>query len=401
MNLKTRILTGLIPINRFFIKKILTAVSAAVLASALLIVHVPGSSARSDANLSLLQPGMPLPELLIHHAFTPEQRHYLGLSTGFMGMFAPKQFTPADVSADVLVIEFFNAYCPTCQRQAPIMNEVFGRVNAVAGMRERVRFFGIGAGNIQREAEMFERRYAVPFPMFADPDFENYEAIGSPGATPLTIIVKQAGRELRIVSAHVGLIKDQDVLVREIRKALRVDFKELVPAAAEQSPDETPSARLDLPMSGKALQKKVLESMRNATSGDVAFKKVVRRTYPRSGEIFVATPEDEAYNPKIYAQVVSRAPTCDVCHGVHFILVFDAEGFIRYFEPLHLTKYGNVEWSTFNVDFMRRKIVGLSFLHPVEYDPSYDAVSTATMTSVIIFNSVQRLKRVLDEINGK
>ena len=50
---------------------------------------------------------------------------------------------------------------------------------------------------------------------------------------------------------------------------------------------------------------------------------------------------------------------------------------------------------------MRRKIVGLNVNHPLEYDPAYDAVSTATMTSVIIFNSVQRLQDVLDEINAK
>jgi len=386
-------------ISQFFIKKILTAANAAILVSVLLVTHVSAGGAASGVNLSLLQPGMPLPALLIEQEFTPEQRLYLGLRTGFMGMFAAEQFTPADVAADVLVIEFFNAYCNSCQRQAPIMNELYGRVNARPGMRERVRFFGIGAGNIQREAEMFARRYSVAFPMFADPGFENYELIGSPGATPLTLIVKKVGEDLRIFSAHVGLVRSSGVFMKDIRKALSADIEDLVPGASEQSDTAQTGGRLDFSISKQDLRKKVLESMRKATGNDVVFKKVVKRTYPRSGEIYVATPEDEGVVPTIYAQVIHRAPTCDLCHGVHFVLVFDAYGLLRYFEPLHLTKYGNVEWNSRDADFMRRKLIGLDARVPFEYDPSYDAVSTATMTSVIIFNSVQRLQDVLQEIN--
>jgi thiol-disulfide isomerase/thioredoxin len=389
--------------NRFFIRKIQAAAKAAfIIAAVLLIAPAPECRAASDANLSKLQPGMPLPALSIMGELTPEQRQYLGLRKGLLGMFAANEFIPADVDADVLVIEFFNVYCTSCQRQAPIMNELFQRVNSRAAMGNRVRFFGIGAGNTETEAAMFMRRYSVDFPLFADPDFFNYEAIGDPGATPLTLIVKKNGKDLRIVSAHAGLVKNPDFFMGEIQKALAGDPVTFAAQAKQAQPDTLATRpRIDLNMSAEEVQKRVLESMNKATDGALTFETVLKKTYPRSGDIYVATAVESGVAVNLYAQVVSRPPTCDVCHGVHFILVFDAEGLLSYFEPLHLTKYGNVKWSAYDIQHMQRKIIGLDVRQPFSYDPSVDSVTTATMTSVLIFNSVQRLRDVVREINGK
>ena len=403
MNMNAITPAGTRRISRFFIRNIQTAAKAAFISAAvLLIARAPECRAASDANMSKLQPGMPLPALSIMGELTPEQRQYLGLRKGLLGMFAAKEFTPADVDADVLVIEFFNIYCTSCQRQAPFMNELFQRVNSRGAMSKRVRFFGIGAGNTETEAAMFMRRYSVEFPMFADPDFFNYEAIGDPGATPLTLIVKKNGDDLRIVSAHAGLVKNVDFFMAEIQKALTGDPGTFAAGAKQAQPDTLARRpRIDLNMSAEEVQKKVLESMNMATNGAITFETVVKKTYPRSGDIYVATSVQSGVAINLYAQVVSRPPTCDVCHGVHFILVFDAEGLLSYFEPLYLTKYGNVKWSAYDTQHMQRKIIGLDVRHPFSYDPSVDSVTTATMTSVIIFNSVQRLRDVVREINGQ
>jgi len=390
-------------ISRFFIRKIPTAAKAALLiAAVLLIARAPECRAASDANISKLQPGMPLPALSIMGELTPEQRQYLGLRTGLLGMFAANEFTPSDVDADVLVIEFYNVYCTSCQRQAPTMNELFQRVNSREAMRNRVRFFGIGAGNTETEAAMFMRRYSIEFPMFADPDFFNYEAIGDPGATPLTLIVKKNGKDLRIVSAHAGLVKSVDFFMSEIQKALAGDPGAFAVEGKQTQPGTIAKGRrMDLNMSAEEVQKRVLESMRKATDGAITFETVLKKTYPRSGDIYVATSVQSGIAVNLYAQVVSRPPTCDVCHGVHFILVFDADGLLSYFESLHLTKYGNVKWSAYDIQHMQRKLSGLDVRQPFSYDSSVDSVTTATMTSVIIFNSVQRLRDVVREINGK
>ena len=402
MNMKKITPTVLMLISRFFIKKIPTAVKTVAIVAVVLFAQGGECRAASDADMSKLQPGMPLPQLLIQQDISREQRDYLGLRSGFMGMFAAKEFEPADVAADVLVIEFFNIHCMSCQRQAPVMNEVFKRVNAREALRGRVRFFGIGVGNTEIEADMFMRRYSVGFPLFADPGFENYDAIGEPGATPLTIIVKKNGKDLRIVSVHAGLERRADFFMAKIRIALGSDPTALVAKPPEKQQEKASlKPRIDLNMSEAAIEKRVLVSMHKAIGDDAVIEKVIKKTYPRSGDIYVAVADQYGLAIQLYAQVVSRPPTCDVCHGVHFILVFDSYGMLRYFEPLHLTKYGNVKWSTYDADSMRRRIIGLDVRYPLNYDPAVDSVTMATMTSSLILNSVQRLQDVFSEINGQ
>jgi len=389
-------------ISRFFIKKIPTAVKTAFIVAVALLVQSSDCPAASDADMSKLQPGMPLPALLIQQDLTRDQRTYLGLRNGFLGMFAAQEFKPSDVAAEVLVIEFFNIHCTSCQRQAPVMNEVFERINSHRIMRDQVRFFGIGVGNTAIEADLFMRRYSVGFPLFADPYFENYDAIGEPGATPLTLIVKKNGKDLRIVSAHAGLERRAEFFIAKIRLALSSAPDALAPMLAVEQPKKSERRpRLDLNMSNAEVEKRVLASMRKAMGGDVTLENFAKKTYPRSGDIYAATAVQYGFALTLYAQVVSRPPTCDVCHGVHFILVFDSDGQLRYFEPLHLTKYGNVKWSTYDADSMRRRINGLDVRYPFSYDPTVDSVTMATMTSSIILNSVQRLQDVFSEINGQ
>ncbi len=248
-------------ISRFFIKKIPTAVKTAAIVAVALLAQGGDCRAASDADMSKLQPGMRLPELNLQQEITRDQRKYLGLSGGFLGMFAAQEFKPSDVAAEVLVIEFFNIHCTSCQRQAPVMNEVFERINSHKIMRDQVRFFGIGVGNTAIEADLFMRRYSVDFPLFADPGFENYDAIGEPGATPLTLIVKKNGKDLRIVSAHVGLERRADFFIAKIRSALisTPDALALKPTA-KQAGKAARSPRLDLNMSNAELEKRVLAS---------------------------------------------------------------------------------------------------------------------------------------------
>ncbi|MBM4309372.1 MAG: hypothetical protein FJ119_00265 [Deltaproteobacteria bacterium] len=401
MNMNATTPAGRRRISRSCTKKLQSAVKTAACALVvLLLVRASVCRAAADADLSKLQPGMALPAIRIVQDLTPEQRSYLGLPGRLIGMFTGKGFKPSDVAADVLVIEFFNVYCTSCQSQASILNEVFQRVNSRDDMRDRVKFFGIGAGNNQQEAAMFMRRYSVGFPMFPDPDFVNYEAVGEPGATPLTIIARKHGKELLVVSAHAGLVKNADVFMTAIRTALASSPDGLAAESAQKEPAQAVKRpRIELNMSDDQIEQAVLTSMRRAAGGDDSITSVRTVSYPRSGDIFVATPAGAVSN--LYAQVVSRPPTCDVCHGVHFILVFDGAGILRYFEPLHLTKYGNVVWTQYDADFMRRHLIGLDVRQPFEYNPSVDSVTTATMTSVIIYNSAQRLRDVLKEIKSQ
>lgn len=127
-------------------------------------------------------PGTLLPELPLPDPGEESARNYLGLS-GASG------FTAAAIPAEVLLIEVFSMYCPHCQREAPMVNEVFARIEADPRLRGRVKMIGIGAGNTAFEVDYFRKTYSVRFPLFPDPDFKLHKRLGEV-RTPYFIGVK-------------------------------------------------------------------------------------------------------------------------------------------------------------------------------------------------------------------
>ena len=87
-----------------------------------------------------------------------------------------------------------------------------------------------------------------------------------------------------------------------------------------------------------------------------------------------------------------------MCHGLHFIIIFNRGGIITGFTPIYLTKYGNIKWSAADIAFMQERIVGRSMLTQKPFSHATDAVSSATMSSALIFNSLNKLSAVFNEL---
>lgn len=69
--------------------------------------------------------------------------------------------------ADVVVLSFFDMYCPHCQRSAGDVNQLHSLVQK-RGMGGRIAFYAIGRNNTPMEAEMYRTRYHVPFAVIPD-----------------------------------------------------------------------------------------------------------------------------------------------------------------------------------------------------------------------------------------
>ena len=106
--------------------------------------------------------------------------------------------------------------------------------------------------------------------------------------------------------------------------------------------------------------------------------------------------EGKSKNARYFAVVVNRESVCDICHAIQFIYVFDEKGDVIDFEPIYLTKYGNKEWNDKEIEKMRKRIVGRSVLHPVnfDFDPEVDAVTSATITSTMIFKALANAREI-------
>lgn len=197
-----------------------------------------------------------------------------------------------------------------------------------------------------------------------------------------------------MASAHRGVIYSDKGFVEEIRAVLQYDVSLLT----LRRPSEVPiriREEIRPALSDEELIDKVTKSM-EAPGGSVL--KVKKVNLPETAPVYVGTIDTEGRQEKRFAKIVSRASFCDVCHDIHFIYVFDEEGAVLRFDPVYLTKRGNVEWSDEDVKKMRDRLQGSSLLGAFDFNPEVDAVTSATISSQLIFVSLNGAKALLNEL---
>lgn len=142
-----------------------------------------------------------LPEFTLTLPEQAEHRAYLGIEE-----LEGDSFTIADIEADVVLIELFSMYCPYCQAEAPLINELHEMMKALPAAGPSVKIIGIGASNSVFEVNHFRDTYKIDFPLFPDQDMSIYNALSGAG-TPGFIGVRVKGRgtgEAQIVLRQSG-----------------------------------------------------------------------------------------------------------------------------------------------------------------------------------------------------
>lgn len=140
----------------------------------------------------------------------PEKAAYLGIDP------AAETFRLNDIEAKALLIEIFSMYCPFCQREAPVVNEMFANLRA-SDMGSELKMLGIGTGNSAYEVDVFREKFNVVMPLFPDPDFTVYDTIGQVG-TPFFLLVQPRPEQdgLMILRVHEGILNDPQAFYTEI-----------------------------------------------------------------------------------------------------------------------------------------------------------------------------------------
>jgi len=340
------------------------------------------------ASTKIISPGDFFPQYSFGADISPADAAYLGVAE-LLGRSG--EFHVEDVWGEVLVVELFNRFCFGCQQGAPIVNSAYEMVASDPSLSTKVRFLGIGVGNNMKTVNDFRREFDVPFPLVPDPRFGILNALGNPGGTPYTMILKKTSGGLVLMAAHFGVLDSAEGFVDEIEEIAMGDVEQLLANAPQSKLLPWVEKELIPPASEAEIESRVLKSMERAGYGSVGLYSV---DLPDGGKIFVG----ESNRGKVFSRVVSRLPVCDVCHPVHFILTFNTKGQVVDFDAIYVTKYWNKEWSAQEVDQMRRRLLGLSVLEERAFDPEVDAVSTATMSSSLIFDSVGKTGPILEQL---
>jgi hypothetical protein len=312
--------------------------------------------------------GVPLGDTL-----SPPERGYLGVG-------ASGPFTIDAVRADLVVVEFFNASCYACNLMAPVMDVAWQSVAARADLRDRVRFVGIGVGNTREQVRDFHDRYDTPFPMLADPEFAAFDALGTAEGTPYVMLVRRRSDGTVAASAQVGHIPIVANVVAAIEAALAGTAAEEPPRPLAGSGWRTLKPPLtDAELAGHLVAAAAQAGLPGATATAVRL----------SGE---ETFYRLAAGAKVlWALVAGRAKVCNVCHDIFFIVVFDDGGRVVNLAPITITKYKNVEFDDRDVAFLKSRVVGRLLSRDIVFDPTVDAVSAATMSSALVFDTLRRL----------
>lgn len=363
-----------------------------------LICFILLSIGEAKEKTRIITPGDFFPEFSFPMTLSKQDEEYLGIPQKFLGLGKKDTFSLKDIKGELIVLEYLNKYCFSCQLQAPIMNQAFNKVISDARLKDKVKFLGVGAGNNQREVESFRQEKKVPFPIVPDPKFLAYEAIGDPGATPFTLFIRKTEGGLIVAQVKVGLTKEPEKILNEIDQALQTDWNVLLKQKKDTSLEQAKEKKLFLPYTESEILKKVQEAMLHP---DWKVIKVVKIDLPDGEGLFLGEIEQGRKKFYLFAKLVSRAPTCDICHATHFIFTFNDQGTILNFWPLQVTKKNNLPWNEKEIEQMKKRLVGRSILQPVDFDPQVDAISSATMTAALIVDSINKAKSIYEGLKSK
>ena len=151
-------------------------------------------------------PWTTLPELSLELPDSTNVQEYLGLKD-------VKSFTITQIPAKLILVEFYSVFCPICQKQAPVANNIYKIIKDDPELSKDIKMLGIGIGNKPYEIGVYKKNFNVPFPLFADPNKEIQEK-SAIEHIPLTVLVDQKGK---VLLSHLGLVKSVDEFIGEIR----------------------------------------------------------------------------------------------------------------------------------------------------------------------------------------
>jgi thiol-disulfide isomerase/thioredoxin len=371
-----------------------------LLSTAILLLCFPHTIWTKEPEL-LSMPGKIFPDFTFHTRLEKEELHYLGIPQrrflGFLGRKKTQSFTVMDIQADLVILEFFNVHCISCQAHAPLMNRVYSLIQKDKILKERVKVVAVASGNNSKEIEKFRKEKKISFPLIADPKYDAYEEIGEPYGTPLFFLVRKGEKEgiTVLIQRH---IHDPAYFVQETWNALNADLTTMVASTREKSAKKTVREYTPPFITEEELKTRVKKSM---ASRGVFLEESRKITLADRGEIFMGKTALEAGEKTFFSKIISRNPVCDVCHEIHFILTFDSQGTVVDIIPLHFTKYGNIEWNKDELRKVTSTLIEKSLLEPIQFDPEVDAVSGATMTTSLVFNSVERAEKDYRELQQK
>ncbi len=332
-------------------------------------------------NKEKLKVGDYFPQIKLFQNFTEEELNYLGLIKS-------DSFSVDQINGEIIIVEFLNKYCGSCQSQVPVFNRLYEQIEKNKNLKGKVKFIGICAGNNAYQVSTFKEQQNILFPLVIDPDYLAYNAVGQPRA-PFTIILKNEHKNSPIVTAvHPGFEDNNEKYISEIKMALKLSGQEIIKMKVNIAEDvEDREIRLN--------ENEVIEKIRHEfLQSKIIVNELNKIEKIKEYNIYEAEIKNKNKLEKIFVMEVYSPTVCDVCHDVHFWFSFNEFGKVLHFNSILLTKMDNEDWSEKEINKMRQFIVGENLNQKFSFDPEVDGITSATISAAIIFDIFNKTEKI-------
>jgi peroxiredoxin len=154
--------------------------------------------------------GDSLPAITLPFPKSSEEKTYLGIA-------GEGTFKIPQIKTQVVILEIFSMYCPFCQGEAPIVNELYQLIEENPDLKGKIKIIGLGAGNSPFEVEVFKKKYNVPFPLLPDADFKLHKTFGEV-RTPYFIVARlQKDKPPQVIYSELGSLNGAKPFLEKIR----------------------------------------------------------------------------------------------------------------------------------------------------------------------------------------
>ena len=193
-----------------------------------------------------------------------------------------------------------------------------------------------------------------------------------------------------VKDTHLGMIEDRMVYLEKVRKILTN-----AEVASSKTTYKSAYESLDPGITEEELKAMIIERLKGRGLTTQEITPLSLKEVPR---VFMIKFKKEGNLDVWFAALGSEGKVCDVCHDIHFIYVFDRQGVVQDFIPIHVTKFGNKPFEEADVEKTRKALVGKNLTKPIQYNPDTDAVSAASMTSALIFKGLKQGTRIFEAL---
>lgn len=255
----------------------------------------------------------------------------------------------------------------------------------------KVKLIGIAAGNTMEEVTQYKKEYNIPYPIFPDKNFDTHQAVGSPHPPFLIWVRKDREGIGVVVSTHLGLIDSHEKILAETKAVLQYDLTLLKPKIGSICEGEA----LTPPLSEEELMEKAKIGM-EASGGRIL---EIRKVFLKDKDFVYAGKVDfGTHQTYLFSKLASRRAVCDICHDTFFIYTFDLEGKLVDLIPIQLTMVDNLNWTDEEIKQFKSRIIGKSIFKPFAFDPKVDSISGATITAILLFDTLAKAKEIYEKI---